>query len=64
MEALDSRIIAKALAIGGAFSNRASAVNLYLASCLPGVTVLSAVGNAAATSGTKPRFCKVHNGLS
>jgi hypothetical protein len=52
------------LASEGAFSNRASAVNLYLASRLPGVMVLSAVGNAAATSGTKPRCCKVHNGLS
>ncbi len=30
---------------------------------LPGVTVLSAVGKAAATSGPKPRRYKVHNGL-
>lgn len=52
------------LASEGAFSNRASAVNLYLDCCPPGVTVLSAVGNAAATSGTKPRCCKVHIGLS
>jgi len=50
--------------MGEPFSNRASVVNRLLdLRCIPGVTVLSAVGLAAATFGPKHRRCNVHNGL-
>jgi hypothetical protein len=57
--------VKKVLANPEPFSNRASVVNLLLRlRCCPGVTVLSAVGRAAATSGSKHRRCNVHNGLA
>jgi hypothetical protein len=58
--------VKKVLANTEPFSNRASVVNrLFFAfTLLPGVTVLSAVGLAAATCGPKHRRCNVHNGLA
>src|SRR5215211_3314465 len=66
MDAVDhpSEVLAEALEPEGPFSNRSSSVNRFCCCYLAGVTVLSAVDIAAATSGPKHRRCNVHNGLT
>jgi len=57
-------VIEKNLANTEPFSNRISVVNLFSLVAAPGSWFSPRSAEAAATSGPKPRRCKVHNGLS